>query len=73
MNDTPFLHPCQFPGCAAWGAFGRGVALRRGARGQWWCHRHWREIEAGLEAAARAGPLLAHAPVKGKGGQGALW
>lgn len=36
-----FLHFCQFPGCAAWGAF--GVGFRPPETGTWFCGAHLEE------------------------------
>jgi len=46
MKGGPFLHACEAPGCTAWGAYGYGVRLLRGQRGQWFCKAHRPKAEA---------------------------
>lgn len=42
------LHPCEAPGCDAWGAFGVGVFA--GVPGRWLCFTH-RHLESESTAA----------------------
>lgn len=37
---SPFIHPCEAPGCVRLGIFGYGVNLLRNRRGTWYCAAH---------------------------------